>query len=190
MWVSAVSGLMIGAGTLPTCNGPLTPTELSPGRCGYCMRRRVGWRTERGSKGADLPIVRGDPKDRSWRLLRELERKGDEQRGPRTAGSQRQGMCHHLISGRYVVDTPNQEQAPCPRFHAKRHRRVASDVPGTSANQLVPVPHACGPHLDQHLASAQGPGFRKLAELDRVADVANPRYPHPEPAPRDKSRPT
>jgi hypothetical protein len=62
-----VSALMIRAGTCPTCSGPLTAAERSPGGWRHCWRCRVGWKAERSARRHYYPVVKSHPKERMGR---------------------------------------------------------------------------------------------------------------------------
>ena len=50
------------------------------------------------------------------------------------------------------------------RLHAECHRRPGAGIPAAGPDELVPVTHPAGPHLEQHLA---GPRRSRLWQLQQ-----------------------
>jgi hypothetical protein len=90
---------------------------------------------------------------------------GDQSIGPAALVAQRQGMGHHAGADGRPLDPRADVDDHTSRLNPERHRRSAPHIPTAGTNELFPVPHPRGPHLDQNLAGLKS---RRLGQLEKL----------------------
>ena len=119
-------------------------------------------------------------------LLGDQARGGNQSIGPAALVAQRQGMGHHAGADARPLDLQGRRRRPHqpPRPRAPS-AEMQPHIPTADTNELFPVPHPRGPHLDQNPPASKSAAARAAREAlplprtPRCPRLSRPRRNHP-----------